>query len=147
MDLLHISDLHFGPPYVPEVGEALLRQLPDWDPDVVVVSGDFTQRAKAQQFKDARAFLDRLPDLPTVVVPGNHDVPLYRLAERFLRPRALYEEYISPELDTVHRFPGVVIVGLDSTSPRRAAASSGAQSSAGRLCLIETMFKIVRERL
>jgi 3',5'-cyclic AMP phosphodiesterase CpdA len=123
MDLLHISDLHFGPPFVPEVGEALLRQIPDLEPDIIAVSGDFTQRAKPGQFADARAFLERLPDVPRVVVPGNHDVPLYRVLERFLRPRALYREFISPDLDQVLRLPGVVIVGLDSTSPRRSISN------------------------
>jgi len=120
MRLLHISDLHFGPPYVPRVGEALLRQMPGWDLDAVVVSGDFTQRAKASQFAAARAFLDRMPELPKVLVPGNHDVPLYRIVERFARPRALYRKHIREDLDTVHHFPGTVIVALDSTSPRRA---------------------------
>jgi len=117
--LLHVSDLHFGPPYVPEAGEALLRQLPRWDPGAIVVSGDFTQRAKEEQFREARAFLDRLPDVPTIVVPGNHDVPLYRLMERVFRPRELYRRYISSELDRVWRLPGLVMIGLDSTSPRR----------------------------
>lgn len=123
MRLLHISDLHFGPPYLPMAGEALLRQAVDWDPDIIVASGDFTQRAKATQFAEARDFLDLLPERPLVVVPGNHDVPLYRIFERFFRPRALYQEYISQDLDTVHRFPGVVIVGVDSTSPRRAISN------------------------
>lgn len=123
MELLHISDLHFGPPFLAAAGEALLRQAAAWDPDVIVVSGDFTQRAKEEQFAEARGFLRRLPERPTVVVPGNHDVPLYRVFERFFRPRALYREYISQELDSVHRFPGVVIVGVDSTSPRRAISN------------------------
>ncbi|MDX1631706.1 MAG: metallophosphoesterase family protein [Thermoanaerobaculia bacterium] len=117
--LLHISDLHFGPPFVPDVGDAVLEKAPTLEPDVLVVSGDFTQRAKEEQFAEAREFLDRLPDVPRVVVPGNHDVPLYRVFERFLRPRALYKEYISEELDQVLDLGEVVIVGLDSTSPRR----------------------------
>jgi len=123
MELLHISDLHFGPPFLPVAGEALLRQAAEWNPDIIVISGDFTQRAKPEQFADARKFLDRLPDRPTVVVPGNHDVPLYRVFERIFKPRALYQEYISREMDSVHRFPGVMIVGVDSTSPRRAISN------------------------
>ena len=119
LTLLHISDLHFGPPYLPAVGAALLRIAPTLGAHGIVASGDFTQRAKRQQFADARAFLDQLPDLPRVVVLGNHDVPLYRLAERFFRPHQLYREFIAPELDTVHQFDGAVIVGLDSTAPRQ----------------------------
>lgn len=116
--LLHISDLHFGPPYLPKVGAALLRIAPTLAADAIVVSGDLTQRAKRQQFSDARDFLEQLPALPRVVVPGNHDVPLYRVAERLLRPHALYQEYIHSELNHVLKLDGAVIVALDSTAPR-----------------------------
>jgi 3',5'-cyclic AMP phosphodiesterase CpdA len=120
LTLLHVSDLHFGPPYHPEVGESLLRFARDLEPDVVVASGDFTQRAKEEQFSAAREFLDRLPSVPLVVTPGNHDIPLYRVAERLTDPYLHYREYISEELDTVTRVPGAVIVALNSTAPRRA---------------------------
>jgi 3',5'-cyclic AMP phosphodiesterase CpdA len=88
-----------------------------------VASGDFTQRAKREQFAQARAFLDQLPSVPRLVVPGNHDVPLYRVVERMLQPLQLYREHLSPELDTVLKLPGAVIVGLDSTAPRRAISN------------------------
>jgi 3',5'-cyclic AMP phosphodiesterase CpdA len=118
--ILHISDLHFGKPYVPEVGEALLRIAPSLQPNAIVVSGDLTQRAKRQEFEEARRFLDRLPAVPRVVIPGNHDVPLYRIAERLLDPHRLFRHYICQELDQVLCLDGAVIVGLDSTAPRRA---------------------------
>lgn len=121
--ILHVSDLHFGPPYVERVGETLLSQAAELEPDAIVVSGDLTQRARREQFQDARRFLDRLPDVPTLVVPGNHDVPLWRLAERLLEPRRLYREYISAQLDPVLRLPGAILVGIDSTSPRRAISN------------------------
>lgn len=121
--LLHISDLHFGPPYVHKVGQALLRTVASLGVDIVVASGDFTQRAKPQQFADARAFLDSLGQMPKVTVPGNHDVALWRLFERFMRPRELYQAYISRDLDQIHRFEGVTIVSLDSTSPRRSISN------------------------
>ena len=120
LNLLQISDLHFGPFFVPEVAAALLRKIPDLDIDIIVASGDFTQRARREQFAEARAFLDTLPHLPLIVVPGNHDVPLYRFAERALSPYALYREYISPELNTVYRCDEAVIVALNSTAPHRA---------------------------
>src|SRR4051794_27694367 len=100
LTILHISDLHFGPPYLPKVGAALESIAPRLAPGVIVASGDFTQRAKAAQFAEARALLDRLPKVPLVVVPGNHDVPLYRVFERAMRPYAQYRKYISAELDT-----------------------------------------------
>lgn len=120
LTILHVSDLHFGPPYHPEVGDALLRFAHRLDPDVVVASGDFTQRARREQFVAAREYLDRLPAVPLVVTPGNHDVPLYRVGERLLSPYDHYREHISQELDSVVEVPGAVIVSLNSTAPRTA---------------------------
>jgi 3',5'-cyclic AMP phosphodiesterase CpdA len=117
LTLLHISDLHFGPVYLPAVGEAVLRSAAELQADIVVASGDFTQRAKAPQFAAARAFLDRLPPTPRVVVPGNHDVPLYRVWERVLAPYANYRKYISNELDSVMARDDAVIVALNTTAP------------------------------
>jgi 3',5'-cyclic AMP phosphodiesterase CpdA len=123
LNLLHISDLHFGAPYLPELGQAVLRIAPQLEPDVIVVSGDLTQRARRQEFMEARAFLDRLPDVPRVVIPGNHDVPLYRVAERLANPYRLYQEYIDRQLDRVWHLDGAVIVALNSTSPYRAISN------------------------
>ncbi|MGQ0813009.1 MAG: metallophosphoesterase family protein [Gemmatimonadota bacterium] len=120
MNILQISDLHFGPYYHPEVGEAMLRAAGELEADVVVASGDFTQRAKVPEYAGARDFMNRLPQLPTVVTPGNHDVPLYRVFERIFAPYKLYHEYISPELNSVHRCEEAVIVALNSTAPLRA---------------------------
>lgn len=121
--ILHISDLHFGPHYVPEAGEALQAIAPALDADAIVISGDFTQRAKRQQFEHARRFVDRLPKVPMLLIPGNHDVPLYRVAERWFRPHDLYCELISPELNPVLALDNLVLVGIDSTSPRRAISN------------------------
>ena len=118
LNLLHISDLHFGPPYVPRVGEAALRSAHELEPDIVIASGDFTQRARREQFAAARQYLDRLPRVPLIVTPGNHDVPLYRLSQRLSRPFELYCEYISKDLDFVVRHERAVIVSLNSTAPR-----------------------------
>ena len=139
--ILHVSDLHFGKPYVPEVGESLMTQAHELEPDVVVVSGDFTQRAKEREFKEARAFLDRLPDVPRVVVPGNHDVPLYRVFERFFRPREKYRRYISDDLDQVLETERAVFVGLDSTSPRRAISNGRIHKD--QLDFVERVFRDV----
>ncbi len=118
--ILHVSDLHFGPPYLPRVGEALRRSADSLRPQIIVASGDFTQRAKAEQFVQARAFLDSLPDVPRVVVPGNHDVPLYRVFERLFTPYLHYRRHICEQLDTVLRHAGAVIVALNSAAPRSA---------------------------
>ena len=121
--MLHISDLHFGRPYLSNVGEALQRIAPTLGAHVTIISGDLTQRAKREEFLEAKEFLARLPPVPQVVIPGNHDVPLYRFAERFFTPLALYQEIITSRLDDVMEVPGAVIVSLNSTSPRRAISN------------------------
>jgi 3',5'-cyclic AMP phosphodiesterase CpdA len=111
--LVHLSDLHFG-----RVDEALLDPLASFvaaaRPDVVVVSGDLTQRARTREFEQARRFLERLPP-PRIVVPGNHDVPLYNVVERVLHPLARFREYI--ESDPFPRFIDgrIAVVGVNST--------------------------------
>jgi 3',5'-cyclic AMP phosphodiesterase CpdA len=121
--ILHISDLHFGPPFLPAVAEALLQTIPLLAPDAIVVSGDLTQRAKRHQFEEARRFFDRMSDYPMLIIPGNHDVALWRIHERLVRPHALYREIISPELNPVLHVGNAVLVGLDSTAPRRSISN------------------------
>lgn len=120
--ILHISDLHFGPPFIPEVAEAVQDQAAQLSPDVVVVSGDLTQRARSEQFQAAASYLSRF-DRPVVVVPGNHDVPLFRMWERVLAPHRLYSKYITPELNSVTELAGAMIVALNST--RRFTLTNG----------------------
>ena len=68
-------------------------------------------------------FLSKLPKVPQLVIPGNHDVPLYRLFRRLHHPHQLYQEIISDELNPVLRLERAVIVGLDSTTPRTAISN------------------------
>jgi 3',5'-cyclic AMP phosphodiesterase CpdA len=119
LKLLHISDLHFGPHYLPVTGESLLRIAEKLAPDVIVASGDFTQRAKPQQFEQARAYLQRLPAAPLIVTPGNHDIPLYRVLERLRTPYDLYRQFISPELESTLTVPGAVFAAINTTNPLR----------------------------
>jgi 3',5'-cyclic AMP phosphodiesterase CpdA len=117
LTVLHASDLHFGRHFQPSRAEALLASILEIQPDLLVFSGDFTQRAKVREYKEARAFLDRLPDIPLVVTPGNHDVPLYRVWERVFAPLSNYRRYIHDVLDSVVRIPGATVVALNSTAP------------------------------
>lgn len=117
--LLHISDLHFGPHYLPNVGDALQRIAPELNANAIVVSGDLTQRARPEQFTEARAFIDRLPGLPWIAIPGNHDVPLYRVWERIADPMAQYHRHVGTELDQVMQLEGATIVALNTTAPHR----------------------------
>jgi 3',5'-cyclic AMP phosphodiesterase CpdA len=115
--IIHLSDLHFGR-VDREVADALAATVASIAPQVVVVSGDFTQRARAEQFRDARAFLDSL-GAPAVVVPGNHDIPLHNVFARFLTPLAGYRRYITTDLTPSYADPAanpeLVIVGTDTT--------------------------------
>ena len=120
IDLVHASDIHFGKPFRPAAAEAFVEAAHRLEPDAVVLSGDFTQRAKIHEYEAAAEYLKRLPDVPTVVTPGNHDVPVYRVFERLFAPHRNYRRYISDELDTVTRIPGATIVSLDSTAPHTA---------------------------
>ncbi|MEN8375814.1 MAG: metallophosphoesterase [Gemmatimonadota bacterium] len=144
LSILHVSDLHLGPPFMPEVAEALLARAAALEPDVVVASGDFTQRAKPEQFEAARAFLNRLPTADLVTVPGNHDVPLYRVLERLFTPLDLYREHIHPELNWVLEREDAVIVALDSTRPRRHITNG--RIDAAQLELCERSFAAAGER-
>jgi 3',5'-cyclic AMP phosphodiesterase CpdA len=110
--LVHLSDLHFG-----RVDEALLAPLTQTivslNPDVVVISGDLTQRARVAQFQAARAFLDTLPS-PQIIVPGNHDVSLHNVVRRFLRPLDRYRRYITDDLEPFFSDAEIAIVGINS---------------------------------
>lgn len=118
--ILHGSDIHFGKPHVPLAAEAFLQAARTLEPNVIVISGDFTQRAKIREYEQARRYLDSLPAVPLVVTPGNHDVPLYRVGERLLSPFRNYRQYIRDELDTVTRIDGATIVSLNSAAPHAA---------------------------
>lgn len=113
-EILHLSDLHFGPNFLADRAAAAAALEARLGPDLVVVSGDLTRRAKRDQFGAARAYLDGFSS-PLVVTPGNHDVPLFRAWERFLAPRRNFLEAIPGELDRLHRFGDLAIVTLDST--------------------------------
>lgn len=110
--LVHLSDLHFG-----RVDEALLSPLVDSviaaQPDVLVVSGDLTQRARSRQFREAKAFLARLPS-PQVVVPGNHDVPLYNVFDRFLRPLDKFRRHIESSLMPSYVDGELAVLGINT---------------------------------
>ena len=82
-------------------------------PDLVVISGDLTQRARPEQFRQARDFVDRIP-VPTFTVPGNHDVPLYRVWERLFNPYGCYKKHFSPELEPVYRDDELLVVGINT---------------------------------
>jgi 3',5'-cyclic AMP phosphodiesterase CpdA len=110
--IAHLSDLHFGRAD-PRVADALVADLAANPVDLVVVSGDFTQRARRRQYVAARRFLDRLPR-PQVLVPGNHDIPLYDLVRRFVWPLNRYRRYISDDLWPFYADEQIAVLGMNS---------------------------------
>ncbi len=110
--VVHLSDLHFGRIATNVLGslkEAIVFQKPA----VVVVSGDLTQRARAAQFREARAFLDTLPGAK-LVVPGNHDVPLYDLYQRFFQPLARYRAHFSGIVEPEYVDREIAVLGVNT---------------------------------
>jgi 3',5'-cyclic AMP phosphodiesterase CpdA len=119
--VIHLSDLHFGREDR-RVVRALCNAVWTLRPHVVAVSGDLTQRARAAQFHRARMFLDALPR-PQVVVPGNHDVPLFNLAARMFYPLSGYLSHITRDLDPLIVEGPLWVRGINTVRP--AAWKSG----------------------
>ena len=110
--IVHLSDIHFGRTDRTVV-KPLISFVNEIKPDLVAVSGDLTQRARSWQFQEARAFLDSLPK-PQIVVPGNHDVPLYNVFSRFLSPLEKYRRYITDDLSPFFVDEEIAVVGINT---------------------------------
>lgn len=113
--LVHLSDLHFGA-HDQRLVEAVERSADALMPNLVVISGDFTQRALTEQFQEACRFLERLRERGHEVlgVPGNHDVPLYDVLRRFLSPLTRYRRYVDQTLCPFIELPGVAVLGINT---------------------------------
>jgi 3',5'-cyclic AMP phosphodiesterase CpdA len=112
--LLHISDPHFGTEQAPVLA-ALIALVRQQKPDVLVLSGDITQRAKPSQFAAARSFINALGVSQFLSLPGNHDISLFNLAARVLHPYANYLHDFGPDLDPCIELDDVLIVGVNTT--------------------------------
>src|SRR5579884_2066927 len=110
--IAHISDLHFGR-IDPPVLEGLVLDLKDRAPTLLVISGDFTQRAREGQFAEAAAYRKRLPT-PQLVVPGNHDVPLYDAIRRFFFPLHRYRRIITEDLSPEFEDQELFVLGIST---------------------------------
>jgi 3',5'-cyclic AMP phosphodiesterase CpdA len=117
--LFHCSDLHFGHPAVPEQYEAIEALIQTRKYDVVAISGDVSQRARAGEFQRAREFIRKAELVSeTIVVPGNHDVAWWFSPLGLGTPEkmfAKYREYISADLEPVLRIAGATFVGLNTS--------------------------------
>lgn len=110
--IVHLSDLHFGRIDEAKV-EPLIKTIASLGPDLVVVSGDLTQRARTRQFIAARAFLDALP-APRIVVPGNHDIPLRSVMNRFLWPLEKFHRYITTDSMPFYSDDEIAVLGINT---------------------------------
>jgi len=113
--IVHLSDLHFGA-HDERLVQAVEGQVAELKPDLVVISGDFTQRARTEEFKEACRFLEALRESGHDVlgVPGNHDVPLYDVLRRFLSPLARYRRFIDDSLCPFFELPGLAVLGINT---------------------------------
>lgn len=111
--ILHLSDVHFGWPHLEPVSEGVHELARRRRPDLVVISGDLTQRAKPEQFRQARAFVDRF-EAPTLAVPGNHDVPMYRFWERLFVPFGAYGKHFAANLEPTFEDDELRVIGVNT---------------------------------
>lgn len=118
---MHLSDLHFGR-ISPPLLSPLRESIQEAGPDLVVVSGDLTQRARPAQFREARAFLDTLPG-EKLVVPGNHDVPLYDVYQRFFHPLRRYRAHFSATVEPEYVDDEIAVLGVNTA--RSAVVKAG----------------------
>ena len=112
--IAQLSDTHFGTE-VPEVVKALRHSLEALQPDIIIFSGDITQRARVTEFKAAASFISALPARIKFVIPGNHDIPLYNVVQRLFFPLKNYQRFLGTP-QNIYKDDQVVIVGLNATS-------------------------------
>jgi 3',5'-cyclic AMP phosphodiesterase CpdA len=117
--LIHLSDLHFGPHHLAQLDQVILQEIATLNPDAVIVSGDFTMRARDREFEQARAFLARIAK-PTLTIPGNHDQPILTprdWLERLTHQYARYQKHIHIQVDSVLSANGLFVLGLNDNHP------------------------------
>lgn len=110
--IIQISDLHFGTT-LPDTLDPLIALLHRLAPDLVIVSGDLTQRARPIEYVAAQAYVQRLPT-PRLLIPGNHDVPLYDVFRRFVSPLGRYRRYITDDLAPAFIDDEVAVFGINT---------------------------------
>ncbi len=134
--ILHVSDIHAGAPFRPELAELVHFEADELNPDVVVVSGDLVQHEYVDQYKRARRWLDGFHQ-PLIVIPGNHDVPFRNPIDRFLRPMEKFRRYVEADPNPFFYKGELAVLGLNST---RSFTIKGGK-------LGEPELNVVRERL
>lgn len=139
--IAHLSDVHFGA-NDPKIVAATVAWLDQQRPDLVVISGDLTQRASADQFKEASAWLNRLRAAghQILAVPGNHDIPLYDVVRRFAAPLHRYKTYISNDLCPWFENEQVAVLGINTA---RSLTIKSGRINRSQMRMIEERFGAV----
>ncbi|MCQ0029805.1 metallophosphoesterase [Burkholderia glumae] len=138
--LLQVSDPHFGAEW-PAAVDALVALVTTLRPDLVVLSGDLTQRARRRQFDAARAFVDRLGPQALLAIPGNHDIPLFDPFARLWHPYARYRHAFGADLEPVFDAPTLLVQGVNTTRPARHTAG---EISAAQIERVARRFELAR---
>ncbi|MDP8995223.1 MAG: metallophosphoesterase [Pseudomonadota bacterium] len=141
--IAHLSDVHFGA-HDPGIADACAEWLIERSPDLVVVSGDFTQRARVAQYREACKWLDRLEraGLDTLGVPGNHDVPLYDIVRRFARPLHRYKRFIDDDLCPWFENDRLAVLGINTA---RSFTFKDGRINREQMALIRERFRDIPE--
>jgi 3',5'-cyclic AMP phosphodiesterase CpdA len=116
--IFQVSDTHFGTEQPPVV-EALLKLGHQLSPDLTVFSGDITQRARRAQFRAARQFVDRLAVRSILVLPGNHDIPLFNIFARVFYPYANHQRVFGSDLEPAFESADLLVIGVNTTRASR----------------------------
>ncbi len=144
--IVHISDLHFDTEKM-AIADSLIENIKSVSPDLVIVSGDLTQRARTKQFMHAKNYLNRIP-YPQIIIPGNHDIPLFDIFTRFFSPLNRYKKYITDNLQPIFVDDEIAVLGINTA--RSSAWQNGRISSEqielieNKLCALDSSkFKII----
>ncbi len=133
--IVHLSDLHFGR-VNPAILPPLLSFIREAKPDLVAISGDLTQRARTEEFKAAREFLNAIP-FAQIVVPGNHDVPLFNVFARFVRRLDRYCRFITDDLAPFYSDEEIAVAGVNTA---RALTFKGGRINAAQIAELQARF-------
>jgi len=139
--IAHLSDIHFGA-NDPTIVAATEAWLLDRRPDLIVISGDFTQRARTGQFRAAGAYVARLraAGFTVLAIPGNHDIPFYDVVRRFAAPLDRYKRFIGPDLCPWFENESVAVLGINTA---RSLTFKDGRINRDQLAMIHDRFEAV----
>ena len=139
--IAHLSDIHFGA-NDPTIVAATEAWLLDRRPDLIVISGDFTQRARTGQFRAAGAYVARLRDagFTVLAIPGNHDIPFYDVVRRFAAPLDRYKRFIGTDLCPWFENESVAVLGINTA---RSLTFKDGRINRDQLAMIHNRFEAV----